>query len=245
MHGSAGAGGAPHVSPTQLDPGGGGVEVEEHVVCHHPADAAPLVRDLDSDVVRALDNVNLDEELLIKSFDSSEAHLNLGSVVSILMELHGSSHAVLEHLEEHVVQVTGDVDEVDLVRVVGVGEVGALEVELGSVHVDLITEERGILIGLASYGGWITGGVNGSSESISHLPALLRTEERLVVSDQHLHGDAGHVETVQEVLNGLVEPVLVVDVEVSFISEVVESLGHPWYSVLNMEESRILQTIER
>ena len=103
------------------------------------------------------------------------------------MELHGSSHAVLEHLEEHVIQVTGDVDEVDLVRVVGIGEVGALEVELWSVHVDLIAEERGILISLASYRGWITGGVNGSSESISHLPALVRTEERLVVSDQHLH----------------------------------------------------------
>ena len=68
MHGSAGAGGAPHVSPTQLDPGGGGVEVEEHVLRYHPADAAPLVRDLDSDVVRALDNVNLDEELLMIQF---------------------------------------------------------------------------------------------------------------------------------------------------------------------------------
>ena len=188
MHGSAGAGGAPHVSPTQLDPGGGGVEVEEHVLRHDPADAAPLVRDLDSDVVRALDNVDLDEELINDSiFNQEKTHLNLRSVVSILMELHGSSHAVLEHLEEHVIQVTGDVDEVDLVRVVGIGEVGALEVELWSVHVDLIAEERGILISLASYGGWITGGVNGSSESISHLPALLRTEERLVVSDQHLH----------------------------------------------------------
>ena len=82
MHGSAGAGGAPHVSPTQLDPGGGGVEVEEHVLCHDPADAAPLVRDLDSDVVRALDDVDLDDELINDSTFNQEKPTSISGVWS-------------------------------------------------------------------------------------------------------------------------------------------------------------------
>ena len=153
MHGSCGAGGASHVSPRQLDPGGRGVQVEEDVLGHGPADAASLVRDLDGDVVRALDNVDL----------------NLRHGVRLLVELHGGPHAVLEHLKEHVIEVTGDVDKVNLVRVVAVRQVCTFEVYLGSVHVDLIAEEGSILKCLLGDGGWVTLGVNGASHSVAQV----------------------------------------------------------------------------
>ena len=99
MHGSAGAGGTAHVTSGQFNSGGGCVEVQEHILRHGPADAAALVRDLDGDVVGALHDVDV----------------HGGDSLRVLMELHGSSHTVLEYFEEHVVKMAWDVDKIDLV----------------------------------------------------------------------------------------------------------------------------------
>ena len=64
-------------------------QVEEDIVRDVPVDAAPLVGHLDADVVFALDDLNL----------------NVGDLLLVLPGLHGGPHAVLEDLEEHVVEM--------------------------------------------------------------------------------------------------------------------------------------------
>ena len=74
----------------ETDPATGhNLQVEEDVVRDVPVDATPLVGHLDADVVFALDDLNL----------------NVGDLLLVLPGLHGGPHAVLEDLEEHVVEM--------------------------------------------------------------------------------------------------------------------------------------------
>ena len=91
MHGSGVAGSTAHVTSSQLDPGGRSEEVQEHVVRDVPINTTTLVGHLDANVVLALHDLNVDR----------------WNLVLILPGLHGSPHAVLEDLEEHVVEMTG------------------------------------------------------------------------------------------------------------------------------------------
>ena len=61
----------------------------------------------------------------------------------------------------------------------------------------------------------------------------LVSEQRLVVGDQHLNGDPGHVQPVQEILQCLVQFILGVDMKISVISHVVKSFCHSGNSILN------------
>ena len=213
MHGRVGVSSPPRVAPFQLHTVGRGVQVQEHVGRRAPADATALVRDLDGDVVRALHDVDI----------------NFWYCLRILMELHRGPHAVLEHLEEHVVEMAGDVDEVDSVCVVH--HVADLDVELGMVHVLIVAEERGALVGLLRHLGRVTGGVDGP-EKPGVLPTLLWTVHGLVGGDQHVNGDPVHVEPVQEILDGLVQPVLGVDNKLARLLQSVESICHLGNNVL-------------
>ena len=76
------------------------------------------------------------------------------------------------------------------------------------------------------------GGVDGASQSVVVLLALLGTVEGLVVRDKHVDGDPGHVESVQRVLDGRVEAILVVDIQLPLIPQVVEGVCHPGDRVL-------------
>ena len=68
---------------------GENLQIEKDVVGDVPVDAATLVGHLDADVAFALDDLNLD----------------FGDLLLVLPGLHGGPHAVLEDLEEHVVEM--------------------------------------------------------------------------------------------------------------------------------------------
>ena len=69
---------------------------------------------------------------------------------------------------------------------------------------------------------------------MSGLLAFLWTEQGLVVGNQHLDRDSRHVQSVQEILESLVEFVLGVDMEIAIIPHVVKSFCHSWNSILNI-----------
>ena len=62
------------------------------------------------------------------------------------MELHGGPHAVLEDLEEHVVEMGGDVGELDVLGA-GIGRVLDAEIQLRRVHVHLVAQELSVFEG--------------------------------------------------------------------------------------------------
>ena len=194
-----------------------GIEVEEDVLGDIPADAASAVGDLDGDVVAALDDVDV----------------NLWHGLRVLVELHRRPHAVLEHFEEHVVEMSGNVDKIDLVC--ALCNVGACDIHLRRIHVDLIAEEGSILVRLLGDLDGVALRVDGSLLLVGAAGvagAALGAEQRLVVGDQHLDGDPGHVETVQEVLDGLVQLVLGGDLEIAIVPHAVQGVGHPRNCVL-------------
>ena len=194
-----------------------GIEVEEDVLGDIPADAASAVGDLDGDVVAALDDVDV----------------NLRHGLRVLVELHRRPHAVLEHFEEHVVEMSGNVDKIDLVG--AFSDVGASDIHLRRVHVDLIAEEGSVLVRLLRDLNGVALRVDGPLllvRAAGVAGAALGAEERLVVCDQHLDGDPGHVETVEEVLDGLVQLVLGGDLEVAVVPHTVQGVRHPRNRVL-------------
>merc|ERR1719391_319921 len=90
----------------------------EHIFNGFLVDTTSLVGDLDSDVMMTLGNQDI----------------NVWNLLRVLMVLHRCSHAVLEYLEEHVVQMSGDVDKVNLRR----------------IHVNLFAHKLSILKGFLS-----------------------------------------------------------------------------------------------
>lgn len=113
------------------------------------------------------------------------------------MGLDNSAQRVLEGLEEHMRQMAGNVHEVE----VGIAD----ELDLGSLKhaIVILTDKASVLNGFL--GEVLNVGLGADDADIVGVAMMALIGQGDVLTDEHTDADTGHVEAIEEGLNGAVD----------------------------------------
>jgi len=170
-------------------------------------DTAALIRYLDSDVLLAADDQDLNGRVM--------------ACCRSVMFHHGP-HGILEQLEEDVVQMRRNVNDLD--RRVRFLIVVLVDVEFGRGQVVLIAQIFGVLESVSYQRLDVAVGIDAADFAVV---VGVAAEQQSVLVDEHADADTGHVEAIEEVVDAMFHCL----VDLVRFPHLDDALGHGWNDV--------------